>query len=358
MNNKNLTRKGNEWEWKEYHKWKSRHEYDYHRKRIINRNTKVFGMGSCFAENVIKMLNSKGVKSDFFPSNCRYYDILAIKQVFEHIFDRQVYGKEDMWFTSEGLVRHPFRWPGKLYDNIDRLLEEDKKINELAKKLIVDANVIAITVGGAELWRNPVTKKGYTTIPFPDIFNSQMPDVAEVHMLTFDEHIKCVKYMHKIIRRVNQSAEIIFTVSPHRMTFTVSNKNVVEATCQGKSTIRAALGEYIDSSGDDKLHYFHSYEIVEYSEHPELLYDHQFRHVNSFAVELVMSNFFKIYCDDQVFDEKNYVYINEAFWGKGKEDRIKGIMDEQRVAYNVLGLVNRISRKISVVYRTIWNMIK
>ncbi len=341
----NLTRKGHEWHWKEFDHWTSRYDFDYEAKGILKKNTKLFGIGSCFAENVIKYVSSQGVKADFFPGNSRFYDILSVKQVFEHLFHNEIYGKEDMWRTSDDNWRHPFRHPGKKYSSLDRLWKEDQQINNLAKKQITGADIIVITIGGAELWRNPKTKLGYTTIPFPDVFNEQMPDVAEVYSLTFLEHLDCLNFIYKTIRAVNLKADVVFTVSPHRMTFTVSDKSVVQATCQGKSTIRAAVGEFTDRV-TEKAHYFHSYEIVEYAEYPELFYDSQFRHVGRFAIEVVMSEFMRLFADHQLYNEDHYKKITGMYKEKKDLAAVQEVIKEQKQKFNVIDTVNRIKKAI------------
>ena len=341
----NLTRKGYEWNWTQFNNWTDRYDFAYESKGIIGKNTKMFGIGSCFAENVVKYISSKGVKANFFPGNSRFYDILSVKQVFEHLFDNKTYKKKDMWKTSNGRWRHPFRHPGKVYKTLDSLWKEDRQINDLAKKYILSADVIAITIGGSELWRNPNTKLGYTTIPFPDVFNDQMPNIAEGYTLTFQEHLDCLDFIYKTIRRVNPKAELIFTVSPHRMTFTVSEKDVVQATCQGKSTIRTAVGEFTDRIKENAS-YFHSYEIVEYAEYPELFYDSDFRHVNRFAIEVVMNEFIRLFANSELYNENDYSKIATMYKDKKNILAIQEIVKEQKQKFNVIDAVNRVKKAI------------
>jgi hypothetical protein len=341
----NLTRKGYQWNWTKFHHWKNRYDFSPNHKGIIGKNTKVFGIGSCFAENVVKYVSSKGIQANFFPGNSRFYDILSVKQVFEHLFHNKIYEKNDMWKTSNNEWRHPFRHPGKAYKALDSLWKEDKQINDLAKKYILSADVIAITIGGAELWRNPNTKMGYTTIPFPDVFNDQMPSLAEVHTLTFKEHLDCLDFIYKTIRRVNPKAELIFTVSPHRMTFTVTDKNIVQATCQGKSTIRAAVGEFTDTIKEN-VSYFHSYEIVEYTEYPELFYDSDFRHVNRFAIEVIMNEFMRLFSNSELCNEEYYNKIVTMYRDKKNAIAIQKVVLEQKQKFNVIDSANRIKKAI------------
>jgi hypothetical protein len=80
------------------------------------------------------------------------------------------------------------------------------------------------------------------------------------------------------------------TVSPVRLTFTVTGKDVTVATSQSKSTLRAAAGELTDRFSDH-LHYFQSYEIVGYAPAGTNFFTKDDIHVTDVAVAVVMNQF-------------------------------------------------------------------
>lgn len=324
---KKLTRKGMEWEWTTFHKWKDRYDTKIDPIELIGRDSKIFGMGSCFAANVISFLQSKVDTADFFPET-RFYDILSVWQALEHLFVEPQYDESNMWRTDQGQYAHPFRSPNIRYGSVEELMEADKAMNETAKKQILDANVVIVTLGGTEIWRHPQNNKAYATIPFPDVFNSQMPQIAEFHNLNFQENYECLLNIYRLLQKINPKASLIYTVSPNRMTFTVSEKDVVQATSQGKSVLRAAVGELTDTY-KDRLYYFHSYELLEYADYPEIVYDQQFRHVNDFAVSVVMSEFMKYYGCNILRDELSYQEVRRIYREKEGLHRISEI-NEQR----------------------------
>lgn len=322
MESTKLTRKGNQWNWTRFHKWKERHSAPKIKGEVlVDRKTKVFGFGSCFAENVIKYLSAKGVKASFFPGDTRFYDIQLVRQTLEHLLERPMYAEKDMWRTDQGKWGHPCRSPNKRYESLDALLAEDKIINEKAKSLFLEAEVIVITLGGTEIWRNPQTKLSYTTIPFPDVFNSQMPGIAEFHNLNFQENYDALEAIVTMTKKHNPRAKIIFTVSPNRMTFTATDKDVVQATCQGKSTLRTAVGEICEKY-PEITRYFHSYELFEYNDYPQMVYDDQLRHVADFGVSVAMSEFHKYFASPDLHNEKEYL-------------QIKAIMKDKELAYKI-----------------------
>lgn len=310
MTTPNLTRKGNTWNWTQYHKWKERENKKIPQLELINKNTKIFGIGSCFAQNVIKFLAGKNVNGQFFPGG-RYYDTASMCQEFIHLLEKPVFEENDIWKTDQGEFAHPFRDPRYRTKSVEELMKWSEDIDEKTRKLFFEADLIVMTLGGTEVWRHPVTKKVYATIPFPDVFNTQMPEIAECHTLSFNEVYSQLEKIYQLIRAHNPKANIIFTVSPHRMTFTVSDKDVELATCQGKSTLRAAIGELVDQYKEN-LYYFHSFEIVEYCKYPELFFDDQMRHVNDHAINTIMNEFLHYFCAKELHNERERSMLKQA----------------------------------------------
>jgi hypothetical protein len=267
-------------------------------------------MGSCFAQNVAGYLNiNKGIAAFHFPETTHYNTVSTLQEL-KHLLVEPQYDRQDMWVTEEGIYAHPFRRPGFRASSYGKLKQWSDTISSQASKLLSEADIIIITLGGTEVWRHPKTKKVYLTIPFPDIFNHQMPEIAEFHNLTFQENYTALEEIYFLVRKYIPKAHIIFTVSPNRMTFTVSEKDVTLATCQGKSTLRAAVGELTDKYRDH-LHYFHSYEIVEFATFPHLFFDHQQRHVSSFAVTVIMNEFVRFFCTEELEDKSEYHLVQK-----------------------------------------------
>ena len=346
----NLRRKKNEWNWTTFHNWKDRSNFSEKSISIINQDTKIFGIGSCFAENVVKFCKSKGIQANFFPGSCRFYDLLSIKQVFEHLFDDEFYTMEDMWKTKDNLFRHPFRQPNKTYKTINALEKEDKQINNISKSSILEADIVIITIGGSEIWRDKGTKRGFTTIPFPDVFNHQMPDLAEVYELKHSEQLEYLNYIKNILRRVNPKSKLIFTVSPHRMTFTVTDKHIYEATCSSKSTIRSALNEFF-SEKPKNCYYFRSYELIEYFEYPSIVFDENFAHVNSIAIELVMNTFMKNFADANFYNIEEYKKVIKLISDNKASEAIKNLAYKQKQEYRHLDLIEKIKKAYLLMKR-------
>jgi len=343
MTAEKLTRKGYTWDWERFHKWKHRESSRHPHYGLIGKNTKVFTMGSCFAQNVAWFLESKGIPAHSFPETT-HYNVVSIYQDLKHLLEGHVYDDEDMLTTDDGIYANPFRKPTYRAKSLDELRAWNRAVDDRAKVYLKEADVIIITLGGTEVWRHPKTRKVYLTIPYPDVFNSRKNEVAEYYNLSFLQNANTLEDIYAMLRRHVPQAHIIMTLSPNRMTFTVSDKDVVLATCQGKSILRAAVGELTDKY-QENLSYFHSYELVEYATYPSDLLDDQQRHVNSFAVSVVMNEFMKSYAQKEVFDKTEYEMIRTMLKERALDLHIRDISFQKRMKHVLLRVLRFLKLK-------------
>jgi hypothetical protein len=290
-----LTYKGETWTWTQYHKWSERVQSGYGFKhpelQLIRPDTHLYCMGSCFADNVAIYLRARlGMDAKSFVES-RLYDTASILQTVKHLLVEPQYGDEDMFTTVDGRFAHPFRnWRFRA-NSVEELTAWGKQIEDDARAGLANSNVVIITLGGTETWRNPTTKKTYITMPMSDVFNHQ-PELMEYHDLTYEENYANLEEIYLTLRDRIPGMRLIYTVSPIRMSFTMGEKDVAVATTNAKSILRAAVGRLVDNyaaAGD--LHYFHSYESIMCSPHPEIVWTADNVHVTEGAVWAVMHEF-------------------------------------------------------------------
>ena len=216
-----------------------------------------------------------------------------------HLLDGPQYDWSEMWRTDTGRFAHPFRNHHFRADTLAELQAWSELIERDARAAIRAADFVVITLGGTETWRDPLTKKTFLTMPMPDVFNTLHPGGhVEFHNLDFAENYSNLEQIFLTIREHAPTTQVIYTVSPIRMTFTVSGKDVAVATNQSKSVLRAAVGELVDRYGSDGLHYFHSYEVIQYAGSGAHFFDRDDIHVSSLGVRTVMHEFARCYVQE------------------------------------------------------------
>jgi hypothetical protein len=289
-----LAHKGYRWNWRRYHKWDERSGARYpflvDAEPIVTRDTRAFCIGSCFADRVAEYLAQTLRLPATSFGHSRQYDTSSTLQTIRHLLVEPQYSWDDMFRTDEGLYAHPFRNQRYRTKTLQELQAWATEIEDEARVGLRNANLVVITLGGTETWRHPVTKKTYLTMPLPDVFNSQMPEIAEFHNLSFAENFDNLEQIYLTLREHVPQAEVLITVSPVRMTFTVTGKDVAVATSQAKSILRSAVGELADRH-TDHLHYFHSYEIVAYAPPHARYFMPDDIHVSEEGVAAVMHEF-------------------------------------------------------------------
>ena len=72
-----LSRGKKEWEISDFHTWSDRKNAKYTKHNIISKSSKVFSIGSCFAEYVNSYLNSK--KLNLITSDTYHFNPLSIE---------------------------------------------------------------------------------------------------------------------------------------------------------------------------------------------------------------------------------------------------------------------------------------
>lgn len=253
-------------------------------------------MGSCFADHVAEYLrHTLGIPAASFGES-RFYDTTSVLQTVRHLLEAPQYDWSEMWVADEGAFAHPFRNPRYRAGTLEELQAWSDRIEGEARAALRAADFVVVTLGGTETWRDPVTKKAFVTMPFPDVFDTLLAaGGTEFHDVTFAENYANLERIYLMIREHAPQAQVIYTVSPIRMTFTVSGKDVANVTSQSKSVLRAAAGELADRYRNAGLHYFHSYEVIQYAAPGHTFFNPDDIHVSALGVRTVMHEFSRCY---------------------------------------------------------------
>jgi hypothetical protein len=156
---------------------------------------------------------------------------------------------------------------------------------EASYQALTEAEVIILTLGLIETWRDKRDQMTYYRVPSPRIYDS---DIHEFYVQSVQDCLTDLNKIHGILQDQNPRAVIIITVSPVPMFASFRmDVDVVTANSLSKSTLRVAA-EYL-SLQHRNVHYFPAYEIV--TQGVANPYDDDNRHVTKDAVDKVMEVF-------------------------------------------------------------------
>ena len=247
-------------------------------------------MGSCFARNIAEYLKSKEynylvTEAPFKQASAHWdqvFNTACMRQVFEYTFYDDWCPLVRWWPRNEN-VQDPFR--RNIIYNKQTCVLNFAHHREASYEALKEAEVIILTLGLIETWRDKRDQMTYYRVPSPRIYDS---NIHEFYVQSVQDCLTDLDKIHAILQDQNPRAIIITTVSPVPMFASFrTDVDVVTANSLSKSTLRVAA-EYL-SQQHRNVYYFPAYEIV--TQGVANPYDDDNRHVTKDAVDKVMEVF-------------------------------------------------------------------
>ena len=211
--------------------------------KFLNKDTRFFTMGSCFARNLSRSLNNSGYVSHH----------MEISEYINPTFANKVFVD---WLGSAEI-------DGAISERIAELLPPDwSKEHTLA--VIRDSDVFILTLGVAPAFFDRAT--GDFVLPRPTALNSRV--LAEKYLYrttSVKENVDNVLHVIKFIRDTAPRIKIIVTVSPVPLLASFEYKSAVQADCLSKSTMRLVAHEVVNNSNIADILYWPSFEIFRWA---------------------------------------------------------------------------------------------
>jgi hypothetical protein len=282
---------------------------------IIDNDTKIFTIGSCFAYEIRTAFKSKGF--DVYPKyehleidpqrqivaklhkddNINHYDTFVIRQEFERAFSGGHATIDDFFalrncplnerFQSEVVYQDPGR---KMVYGKDEAsaLEISRKFDECVRQGVEAADVYVITLGLIETWLNPRNGQYICRPPGTGYNGGAGKDLGEFRLTHFQENYENVRAIIDMIRERYPQKHIVISVSPVALQMTYTKNDIIPANTYSKSVLRAVAGQVLAEHGDSgHVHYMPSYEIAQYCD----IYEEDGRHVTRNAANFIIDGF-------------------------------------------------------------------
>ena len=244
-------------------------------KNLINYDSNIFLLGSCFSENIGNKLNHFKFQSIQNPFGILFHP-KAIETLITNAVNQKVYSSEDVFLQNE--VWHSFDVHSSLSSENDKSLL--KKINSaisVTNKKLKEASHIIITLGTSWVYRFIETD----TIVANCHKIPQKKFLKE--LLTVDEITKSLSTILVLLKSIKKNIHITFTVSPIRHL----KDGFVENT-QSKSNLISAIHTILV---DTNVSYFPSYEIMMDELRDYRFYAEDMIHPNKTAINYIWGKF-------------------------------------------------------------------
>jgi len=276
----------------------------------ITRSTPIASMGSCFARETRKVLIQEGydyiTEETHHPASVhasaaweRSYNTFSMRQIFEYTFCG--WQPEIRWWRSPDTakIQDPYRRI-ILYDTLNEAEEDLNRHIVCSRRALTRAHVFIITLGLTEIWEDRVDGSVICLPSGPYVNEGGDMSRYRFRVSRHGENLENLERIHQIMAENNPNCRILVTVSPVHLWATFRNDaDVISASCNSKSTLRAAADEF--ASRHDNVFYFPAYEMATiyrpmigqslFTEGKENF------HINKETVNFIMGQFFKFYSD-------------------------------------------------------------
>lgn len=252
----------------------------------IDYNSRTVLLGSCFAENIgakfeyfkfRSLMNPFGIL--FHPRAIETFLWMSTQQ--EKYVESDLFFHNDQWhcFDAHSRVSSPDQ--SKLLLNLNTALE-------ITRKHLQSATHICITLGTAWVYR----LKALDMI----VANCHKIPTSEFskELLSNEEIKQSLQNSISLIRSINASAEIIFTISPVRHL-----KDGLVQNNRSKSLLIAGVHEIVEVT--KKTSYFPSYEITMDELRDYRFYERDMLHPNNVAIDYIWERFLDIWASEDSF---------------------------------------------------------
>ena len=244
-------------------------------KNLIDYQSNVLLLGSCFSENIGNQLNYFKFQSTQNPFGILFHP-KAIENLITNTSNKKVYSSDDLIYQNE--IWHSFDAHSSLSSaSENELLNKLNVAISLTNKKIKEASHIIITLGTSWVYRYIETD----TIVANCHKIPQKKFLKE--LLSVSEISESLARSISLIKSVNSDAALIFTVSPVRHL----KDGFIENT-QSKSHLIAAIHTLVN---EQDVSYFPSYEIMMDELRDYRFYAEDMIHPNKTAINYIWRKF-------------------------------------------------------------------
>jgi hypothetical protein len=280
----------------------------------ISPEAKFFCVGSCFARNIEEYLiyNNVTVLSRRIVSPRSEWPArpngIVNKFTTPSIWNELSWVKTPPEYTEELFNEWGRGWrdlqlcPGINLVPLWRAVERRKYLVEDYFSRIRQADIVVITLGLIEAWRDTQTGLYLNATPSP----RSVRDAPQRYVLEFTDVERNLSYLGKIrelIKEFNPACRLVVTVSPVPLGVTFSGTDAAMANMYSKSVLRVAAEQFANAHSD--VDYFPSFEMIMLAPRA-LAFASDCLHVTDDAVGEIVATFLRLYLDIKPKDSASF----------------------------------------------------
>ncbi len=249
----------------------------------ISKATRIVSLGSCFAREIKNWLLRYGYNylvgetdksiwraHEVYPGDRgvpptehasiaweRVYNTFCFRQIAEYSFGVRDWDCRVVPFEHQGKTYYRDLLRTRIvYETRDDADTDIRDHQRISKEFFERAQVVVVTLGLTEIFESKTR-----SMVLGGTHDASVPDDFRFRATTYAENLDNLEAFFGLIRDHNPNVEFLLTVSPVHLKATFrSDLDVISASCASKSILRAVAD--VLTAGNDRLHYFPSYEMA------------------------------------------------------------------------------------------------
>lgn len=258
-----------------------------HKIPIIEHNTPIVNIGSCFGEMLQIFLDMYHFNI-IEPQMGYKYSCHSIMREVTKSLNRIVTTENDLYVCDSGYTDYNHH---RIFDkDKDECLRKIQTIEHNVREALLRAEVVILTPSLTEVWRNRNTGD-FILHPYPGVMRECQE--FELHYLSVAENLECLEITRTALMKCNPSMQIIVNVCPTPLRATHLHNDIIQANNASKSTVYAAVNDFC--MAHDNVFYFPGFDIVnnELSSREHYIEDN--RHLTPWSLQYYMNCFGSIF---------------------------------------------------------------
>jgi|TARA_B110000902_G_scaffold201560_1_gene228902 hypothetical protein len=242
----------------------------------INYDSKLFLLGSCFAENIAEKLSYYKFQNQVNPLGVLFHP-LAVLDLLQRAQDSTNFSEKDIFFSNGCWQSYSAHSRLNSISKI-KILEQLNFAVHSTKEQIEGASHVVLTFGTAWVYTHIQSQRIVANC------HKQPQKEFDKSILSIDHLNQTFESIISIIKSFNPDVTIVFSISPVRHL-----KDGFIENNQSKSSLIAALHPVINATSN--THYFPSFELVMDELRDYRFYKEDMVHPNQLAIDYIWEKF-------------------------------------------------------------------
>lgn len=267
--------------------------------KIVNHNSKLFFIGSCFTENISLKLTEYKFSTEVNPFGILYNPVSVLNSL-NFIIEEKQFNENDLFFDNN--LWSSFYYHSRFSDpDKKKSLDKIKRSIKKSHTFLSQSSFLFITFGTSRVYKLKSTGQVVSNC-------HKLPSAK--FTTSFLEPNEIIRDYTKLINQllsINQEMKIVFTISPVRHWQDGATKNQLS-----KAKLIQAVHNLVDSS--ENIYYFPAYEIMMDDLRDYRFYEKDMIHPNEIAIDYIWKKFSESFITENSIELTRQIEgINKAY---------------------------------------------